>query len=175
MADQLTPRGSALLSGTRRRLVKAGAAVAWTVPVMHTLTAQQAAAVTPPTKGCSPGFYKNNTPPCSATPKTQLFTDALDLTGTEFTCYTSKGLSSSMTVAQALELTGGGANALARHAAAAFLNAICIGTAGGYPYTVSQVQTIVGNAFTTCTTAAFDAASELLKAAEEPCPLSATP
>jgi hypothetical protein len=47
MADQLTPRGSALLSGTRRRLVKAGAAVAWTVPVMHTLTAQQAfAAVT---------------------------------------------------------------------------------------------------------------------------------
>jgi hypothetical protein len=49
MADQLTPRGSALLSGTRRRLVKAGAAVAWTVPVMQTLSAEMAFA------GISPG------------------------------------------------------------------------------------------------------------------------
>lgn len=47
MSDQITRHGSAMLTGTRRRLVKAGAAVAWTVPVMHTLTAQQAFAVTP--------------------------------------------------------------------------------------------------------------------------------
>ena len=42
MTDEIALRGSALLSGTRRRLVKAGAAVAWTVPVMHTLTAEHA-------------------------------------------------------------------------------------------------------------------------------------
>lgn len=49
MADQTTPRGSAMLTGTRRRLVKAGAAVAWTVPVMHTLSPETAFA------GISPG------------------------------------------------------------------------------------------------------------------------
>jgi len=63
MADQLTPRGSALLSGTRRRLVKAGAAVAWTVPVMHTLTAQQAFAVTPCVT-VTPTLRKTNLGPC---------------------------------------------------------------------------------------------------------------
>ncbi len=48
MADQITQQGSALLTGTRRRLVKAGAAVAWAAPVMHTLTAGHTfAAVSP--------------------------------------------------------------------------------------------------------------------------------
>ena len=48
MSDQITQHGSAMLTGTRRRLVMAGAAVAWTVPVMHTLTAGHTfAAVSP--------------------------------------------------------------------------------------------------------------------------------
>jgi hypothetical protein len=92
----------------------------------------------PPTgdEGCTPGYWKNHPDAwCSDyNPEDEFFT--------VFTGTTSfRGLDEDLTLDEALTLGGGGFNALARHAAAALLNACSDGV--NYPYTEQAIITAV--------------------------------
>jgi hypothetical protein len=82
-----------------------------------------------------------------------------------------------ITLGVAIQLGGGGSNALARHATAALLNALggvpnADGTTVDYPYTVAQVIQMVQDAVANGT---IEATKDLLAAANElGCPLSGT-
>jgi hypothetical protein len=93
-------------------------------------------------EGCTPGYWKqeqhfDSWVGTGYTPNT-LFSSV-------FTVQANDGLPANLTLAQALDLGGGGANALARHAVAALLNAASGGV--DYPYTTAEVIADVNAAF----------------------------
>ena len=124
---------------------------------------------TPPpvgNEGCTPGFWKNNADKKSASqwpvPTNTLFSTVFgannDLPGTT-------------TLLQALNLGGGGINALARHAAAAYLNVVSSGV--DYAYTEAELIALVANALSTNN---YETAKNLLAAANEAgCPIDQNP
>jgi hypothetical protein len=91
---------------------------------------------TPPpgNEGCTPGFWKNHPEAFAGTGVTAGST----LASVGF------NVAPSLTFQQALELTGGGLNALLRHAAAAYLNAASPDV--DYPRTTTQVVTATNSA-----------------------------
>lgn len=87
-------------------------------------------------QGCTPGFWKNHTSVWSGFSPSDKFNDVF---GVSF--------NSSLTLEGALRLEGGGFNALARHAAAALLNAAHDDV--GYGLTESEIVALVQQAFGT--------------------------
>ena len=97
----------------------------------YTLTFVNSAPPPPPaTQGCSPGYFKNNTGVPAGFDRSQTLDAVL----------TTNVFPSGLTVGDALSLKGGGINALARHAAAAVLNAAAFGN--NYGYTLTQLRAI---------------------------------
>jgi len=100
---------------------------------VHGVTVTYTNVFTPPTgnEGCTPGYWKQDqhfdSYPAGITPST-LFSSIF-------------GVGGSLTFLEALELNGGGTNALWRHGAAAYLNALSSGV--DYQYTTAQVIAIV--------------------------------
>jgi len=122
-------------------------------------------------QGCTPGFWRNDTP-ANRPAWNYLSTLTPPLTPT------SQFLDSGSQYNAALTASGGGYNALLRHASAAYLDA-SMGSYVDYPYTTSQVQAIWDNA--TKGTGdpqpprTYEQAKDLLQTANElGCPLSAT-
>jgi hypothetical protein len=116
----------------------------------------------PPTEGCSPGYFKNH-------PDTPTY----DRSQTLDSVLTTDVFSASLTIEDALSLKGGGVNALARHAAAAILNAAAL--PGTYAYTLTQLRAIFDQI--EAGTLTIDAATALLESKEDGvggivCPLS---
>jgi hypothetical protein len=118
-------------------------------------------------QGCTPGYWRNHADRWAGVAPTDDFdwTFGVDLFDPD------------ITLGQAIWASGGGNNALARHATAALLNAHggvanADGTTVAYPYTVEQVIQMVQDAVTIdtieATKDAFAAANEL------GCPLSGT-
>ena len=121
--------------------------------------------VTPPppaTQGCSPGYFKNHEDVPPGYNRSQTLDSVLQTTV----------FPSSLTIGDALSLKGGGVNALARHAAAAILNAAALGS--NYAYTLTQLRAIFDQV--DAGTLSIDAASALLESKEDVdgivCPLS---
>ena len=121
-------------------------------------------------EGCTPGFFKNHTnvwdqasDPISIKIKaavdakgapylyvagqgvtTQLYRNIFGLTPAQMT---AAGLSPSLTMLQAINLGGGGFNALARHSVAGLLSSASV----AYPFSTDAVLTMVHNAIVTLT------------------------
>lgn len=118
----------------------------------------------PPTvvEGCSPGYFKNHENSPSGYNRSQTLDSVLQTTV----------FPSTLTIDQALSIRGGGVNALARHAAAAILNAAALGN--NYSYTLAQLIAIFDQV--DAGTLSIDAASNLLESKEDngsiTCPLS---
>ncbi|MFL5761160.1 MAG: hypothetical protein ACJ789_15685 [Thermomicrobiales bacterium] len=114
----------------------------------------------PVAEGCTPGFWKKQGLPAyndpsdplvlaiqsalngvSPTPDapyaSQLFANVFDLTSAQMT---AAGLTPNLTISGAINLGGGGFNALARHGAAGLLSA---GSGINYQYSVAQVYHLV--------------------------------
>lgn len=140
---------------------------------------------TPPERGdegCTPGYWKQ---PHHFDSWPSAWTDAdgypnadfcsSDGSGAAFTCESmisldrpERGNLNDVSLLEALSLRGGGVNALARHAAAAALNAS--GMSGvDYYYTLDEVQTLVNDALTS---GEYESAKDDLEEANEAmCPL----
>lgn len=87
-------------------------------------------------EGCTPGYWKQDHHFDSwPVPTTTLFNDV----------FTSSTLSGSLTLLQALELKGGQENALARAAAAAYLNSLSADV--DYEFSTAEVVNMVNDAF----------------------------
>jgi hypothetical protein len=115
-------------------------------------------------QGCTPGFWRNDTP-ANRPAWNYLSTLTPPLTPT------SQFLDSGSEYNAALTATGGGYNALLRHASAAYLDA-SMGSYVGYPYTTGEVQAIWDTAIST---GDYEPAKDKLQTANElGCPLSAT-
>ena len=128
----------------------------------YTLTFVVSPPPPPATEGCSPGYFKTHpdTPP-------------YDRSQTLDSVLTTNVFPASLTIGDALSLKGGGVNALARHAAAAILNAAAL--PGTYAYTLTQLRAIFDKI--EAGTLTIDAASALLESKEDGadgivCPLS---
>ncbi|MDP9310890.1 MAG: hypothetical protein M3R24_08355 [Chloroflexota bacterium] len=101
-------------------------------------------------EGCTPGYWKQE----------QHF-DSWVSYSTNMTFNAAFGVGpSNITLLQALQLKGGGADALMRHATAALLNAASSGV--DYYYQISEIQQIVEQAFSTNTKEAYESAKDLL-------------
>jgi hypothetical protein len=116
-------------------------------------------------EGCTPGYWKQphhfDSYPAGYTPGMS-FNTALGLPGTNL-------FSDSFTLLQALGANGGGKNALARHAAAAILNAASGGV--DYDLTVADVQDAVLAAYNNASL--IEAKKNLLASFnEQGCPLN---
>jgi hypothetical protein len=119
-------------------------------------------------QGCTPGYWRNHADRWEGVSPADDFdaTFGVDLFDPD------------ITLGQAIWLGGGGANALARHATAALLNAYggvpnTDGTTVEYPYTVAEVIQMVQDAVANDT---IEATKDLFEAANElGCPLSGTP
>jgi uncharacterized repeat protein (TIGR01451 family) len=135
-----------------------------------TATASESVGVTPPPggEGCTPGFWK----------QTQHFdswvgfapTDSFeDVFGVDVTLRSGgQGTIDDPTLLDALNATGGGVNALARHAVAALLNASNPDVS--FDFTTAEVIALVQDAVAS---GDFETAHQLLAAAnEQGCPLS---
>jgi|GEM_PF-2155428 len=172
MSDERLPHGNALLRGTRRRLVKAGAAVAWTVPVMQTVSVAQATGTVTPC-GCTPGYWKNNQSqwPQGLSPSTT-FLSAFNIS---FNSYADcRSILPNLTLESALCLGGGGINAFTRHAAAALLNIRKLGTC--FPINETTLRTWVVNAFANCADPATESRKDVLAGYNQAgCPLPGDP
>lgn len=121
-------------------------------------------------EGCTPGFWKNNT---GAWPST---IDPDDDFCSWFDCPASfdlarpeSGTLQDLTLLEALDLRGGGVNALARHAVAALLNAE---SSVDFDLTVGEVQTAVNDALDDPSTIE-DVKDDLEELNEQGCPLAA--
>lgn len=114
------------------------------------------------TEGCSPGYFKNHPNAPAGFDRQQTLDAVLD----------TNVFPSSLTVGAALSLKGGGVDALARHAAAALLNAAAL--PGTYTYTLAQLRAIFDQIENG--TLSVSGASSLLESAEDVgsivCPLS---
>jgi hypothetical protein len=132
----------------------------------YTLTFDNYVAPPPPppvtVQGCSPGYFKNHT----STPA------GFDRSLTLDSVLTTNVFPGTLTVGDALSLKGGGVNALARHAAAAVLNASAL--PGTYSYTLAQLRAIFDQI--EAGTLTIEAASDLLASKEDVngilCPLN---
>lgn len=119
--------------------------------------------------GCTPGYWRNHADRWDGVEPGDNFNEVfgVDLLG------------STVTLGAAVKLTGGGTNALARHAVAALLNAYggvpnADGTIVVYPYTVDQVIELVQQA--AGEPGLIESTKNLLEAANElGCPLSGSP
>lgn len=94
------------------------------------------------TEGCTPGFWKNHPEdwPAGVTPDTKM--SAIFNGGSFTTIITIKVNNQQVTdptIMQALNAQGGGVNALARHAAAAYLNAITSNDDIDYQFNANEV------------------------------------
>ncbi|MFD3000246.1 T9SS type A sorting domain-containing protein, partial [Pontibacter toksunensis] len=121
-----------------------------------------------PLEGCTPGYWKQahhfGNWGCGYDPTgadATLFFDVFDVSN-------FRGLDEDLTLLEALNLGGGGFNALARHAAAALLNA-CDPADVNYTYTTAQVEAMVEGAFASGNPTAVH--SDLERANERGCPL----
>ena len=94
-------------------------------------------------EGCTPGFWKNNADKKGASQWTDPY-DPTDLVSSVFdtASFTSIG---NLTLLQGLQLGGGGANALTRHAIAAVLSAAHPDI--DYPLTVDEIVDMVNAAY----------------------------
>lgn len=115
------------------------------------------------TEGCTPGFFKNNTPASLQ----HLLDDNF-----EATFGITSSLSDTLTIEGALNLGGGGLNALARHAAAAFLNA-----SGDvdFEFSTAEVIAIVQDGVNPGGRTVEEAKNELATQNELGCPLQGNP
>jgi hypothetical protein len=114
-------------------------------------------------QGCTPGFWKNNADKHDASQW-----GAIDPDATFTSVFGANDLPAGTTLLEALNLGGGGVNALARHAVAAYLNSQA--GAPNYQYTTAQVISMVQTAMSSNN---YDAAKDLFAAANESgCPLS---
>jgi len=114
-------------------------------------------------EGCTPGFWKNNADKHDASQW-----GAIDPDATFTSVFGANDLPAGTTLLEALNLGGGGVNALARHAVAAYLNS----QAGDpdYEFTTAQVIAMVQAAMASND---YNAAKDLLADANEAgCPLS---
>lgn len=114
------------------------------------------------TQGCSPGYFKNHENAPTGFNRQQTLNAVLD----------TNVFPANLTIGAALSLKGGGVNALARHAAAALLNAAALPQT--YTYTLTQLRTIFDQI--EAGTLSIDGASSLLESAEDigsiVCPLN---
>lgn len=156
-AQETSPyRNDAFSVATRQAVVKINTDMARRV----TFTNTQA-----PTggEGCTPGFWKNNADKHDASQW-----GAIDPDATFTSVFGTNDLPAGTTLLEALNLGGGGVNALARHAVAAYLNSL----AGepDFAFTTAQVIEKVQAAMATNN---YDAAKDELAAENERgCPLS---
>jgi hypothetical protein len=125
-------------------------------------------------QGCTPGFWKNWPQAwCTGkyTPATKFFSVFV---------VTNKQKVADITMMDAVDLNGGGYNALARHATAAVLDACHTGVA--YPYTTAQIKSAVVSMFNTGTAvlgtktykSVDDLKNELERCNQLGCPLGQT-
>jgi len=114
-------------------------------------------------EGCTPGFWKNNADKHDASQW-----GAIDPDATFTSVFGANDLPAGTTLLEALNLGGGGVNALARHAVAAYLNSL----AGepDYAFTTAQVIAKVQAAMTS--NDYNTAKNELATENERGCPLS---
>lgn len=104
-----------------------------------------------PGEGCTPGFWRNHTnlwdgsgsddlpqPDAAGHPLAPFTTDD-EFNAVFGVTQSQSDLSNATMLLDAVELTGGGKRALARHAAAALINAALADSTVDYPYTVAQV------------------------------------
>ncbi|MGQ0795420.1 MAG: hypothetical protein ACT4N5_04455, partial [Nitrosopumilaceae archaeon] len=105
--------------------------------------------VTVASEGCTPGYWKNNADKKDAVswpnPPYAPSSSYEGIFGVDATLKVGKATVGNPTLLQALNALGGGQNALARHAAAALLNA----QSGDvdYPYTVAEIIALVQGAY----------------------------
>lgn len=122
--------------------------------------------------GCTPGYWKQShhfgswAPAVPTGTNATKFFDVFDVCDASNANCKYQGLPANLTLLQALELGGGGFNALARHAAAAYLNAI--NTDVDYSMSSNDVVAGVINAFKTGNSGFKE---KLEKANEAGCPL----
>jgi hypothetical protein len=109
-------------------------------------------------QGCTPGYWKQS----------QHFDSWVTYTPT-MSFNQVFGVGPNITLLQALQARGGGADALSRHATAALLNTATSGVS--YKYTTAQVIQLVRDAYSNATT--YEAAKDLLAGENERgCPLN---
>src|SRR4051794_6867847 len=108
--------------------------------------------------GCTPGYWKQTQHffAWGSIPQNTSFYAV-------FTVPANSGLPANLTLLDALGLNGGGVNALARHAAAAYLNSQRPGM--NFPYTTSQVITMVNAAYASKNATTIENTKNLLEKA----------
>jgi hypothetical protein len=122
-------------------------------------------------EGCTPGYWRNHADRWIGAHPNDLFDATFDVTS---------GLGGTYRLGQAIWASGGGINALARHATAGLLNSFGgvpngDGTTVAYAYTTAQVLAMVKDAIDSGDAAQIEATKNLLEAANEAgCPLSGT-
>ncbi len=188
----LAPSESATVTKTRAIQVGDTSPVNNTVTAIYQvndltnqLTREASASVTIPNEGCTPGFWKNHPSlwdqptdavsanlsnavtaagygPSNGT-TSALFKDTFGLTDAQMS---AAGLDSNLTLLQAINLGGGGFEKLARHGVAGALSAA---SGINYPYTTTQVLTMVHDAVVTLTPE--PTATNLANANNLQCPL----
>jgi hypothetical protein len=122
----------------RRDFIKRSAVVGglvWASPVIHSFTAPAFAGTPVPGEGCTPGFWRDETP--ANIPAWDAVTAATGHTPTTlFVTVFGVDAFPGKTLHDVLGLGGGGLNALGRHAVAAWLNAV---SGLDFPFTATQV------------------------------------
>jgi hypothetical protein len=132
---------------TRRNFLRTGAVVGaglvattYVKPDLQSIKVPRAfaSASAPPTNGCTPGFWKNHINEWAATgyQTSDSFNSTFGVTA----------FSPDRTLLDAVQTGGGGADALGRHAVAALLNAVVLGSSN-YGLSESQIKTMVQDAF----------------------------
>ena len=137
-----------------------------TVPTTTTTTTT----TTQPTgeEGCTPGFWKNNADKKDAVQWGPTGFSPSQLVSSLFSAAPPE--IGSLTLLQGLSLGGGGEEALTRQAIAAVLNAAHPDV--DYPLTVTEIQTLVNEAFATGTDEEIEALKDMLDAANNAsCPI----
>ena len=149
-------RNDSFVLGSRQAVVKINNDMARSV----TFTNTQA-----PTggQGCTPGFWKNNADKHDASQW-----GAVDPDATFTSVFGANDLPAGTTLLEALNLGGGGVNALARHAVAAYLNSL----AGEPDYAFTTAQVIAKVQAAMASNDYDTAKNELAAENERGCPLS---
>ena len=114
-------------------------------------------------EGCTPGFWKNNADKHDASQW-----GAVDPNATFTSVFGANDLPAGTTLLEALNLGGGGVNALARHAVAAYLNSL----AGDPDYAFTTAQVIAKVQAAMASNDYETAKNELAAENERGCPLS---
>jgi len=123
-------------------------------------------------EGCTPGFWKNNHAqwPSGFSPSTKVIDAFMIDDASQLQVLADAGFTN-LNLGQALELGGGGLNALLRHATAALLSQSTPGLA--YPLSIPEIKQLVKDALEG--NISFEDAKNILATANEAfCPLSAS-